>query len=209
MAAGETDLPEIAALIVSAPVLVTMNTGPAHFAAALCTPVVDLYALTNLQHAPWWGRVRFRDVPYRVCLKSVCPEGHHSCFAGIGGRLVGATALEAAAGRARRGRGKRPARAGAVIVVPPVRRLLVVGLPGGLGDVAEARPMFQALARSHPRARVKVLAFASGAALLADDPHVDAVQVAPAGGARAAVAATLANEWDLVVRPPITTGSAR
>ncbi|WP_299652662.1 hypothetical protein [uncultured Jannaschia sp.] len=70
-------------------------------------------------------------------------------------------------------------------MAPPVRRLLVVGLPGGLGDVAEALPIILALARSHPRARAKVLAFASGAALLADDPHVDSARVAAAGGARA------------------------
>ncbi|WP_299842001.1 glycosyltransferase family 9 protein [uncultured Jannaschia sp.] len=103
VAAGETNLPEFAALIVRAPVLVTMNTGPAHLAAALGTPVVDLYVLTNLQHAPWRGRGRgrFRDVPCHVCLQSVCSEGHHRCLAGIGAGAVGVAAREVPAGGAR------------------------------------------------------------------------------------------------------------
>jgi len=44
--------------------------------------VVDLYALTNLQHTPWQvpHRVLYHDVPCRLCYKSVCPEGHHNCL---------------------------------------------------------------------------------------------------------------------------------
>ncbi|EKE43844.1 ADP-heptose--LPS heptosyltransferase II [Oceaniovalibus guishaninsula JLT2003] len=101
-ATGPMELPDLAALIARAPVLVTNNTGPAHLAAALGTPVVDLYALTNLQHAPWKakGRVLFRDVPCRVCLKSVCPEGHHRCLADIDPAEVAAAALECAGGAA-------------------------------------------------------------------------------------------------------------
>ncbi|WP_299652659.1 glycosyltransferase family 9 protein [uncultured Jannaschia sp.] len=98
VAAGETNLPELAALIVRAPVLVTMNIGPAHLAAALGTPVVDLYALTNLQHAPWRGRGLFRGGLCRVCLKSVCFEGHHRCLAGIEVGSVVAAVREAPAG---------------------------------------------------------------------------------------------------------------
>src|SRR2546425_4889283 len=33
--------------------LISNNTGPVHIAAAVGTPVVDLYALTNPQHTPW------------------------------------------------------------------------------------------------------------------------------------------------------------
>ncbi len=73
---------ELAALIAAAPVLITNNTGPAHIAAAVGTPVVDLYALTNPQHTPWRvpQRVLNFDVPCRNCLKSICPEGHHDCL---------------------------------------------------------------------------------------------------------------------------------
>jgi ADP-heptose:LPS heptosyltransferase len=50
---GGLDLGELAALIALAPVLIANNSGPAHVAAAVGTPVVDLYALTNPQHTPW------------------------------------------------------------------------------------------------------------------------------------------------------------
>jgi lipopolysaccharide heptosyltransferase II len=80
--AGRLDLGELAALIARAPVLIVNNTGPAHIAAAVGTPVVDLYALTNLQHTPWGipSRVLYHDVPCKPCYKSVCPLGHHDCL---------------------------------------------------------------------------------------------------------------------------------
>jgi ADP-heptose:LPS heptosyltransferase len=81
-AVGLFDLEELAALIKMAPLLVSNNTGPVHIAAAVGTPVVDLYALTNPQHTPWMvqHRVLSHDVPCRNCYKSVCPEGHHQCL---------------------------------------------------------------------------------------------------------------------------------
>ena len=80
--AGSLDLEEMAALVSLAPLLVSNNTGPVHMAAALGTPVVDIYALTNPQHTPWLvpHRVLSHDVPCRYCYKSVCPEGHHDCL---------------------------------------------------------------------------------------------------------------------------------
>jgi lipopolysaccharide heptosyltransferase II len=80
--AGELSLAELAALIETAPLLISNNTGPVHIAAALGTPVVDLYALTNPQHTPWLvpSRVLSHDVPCRNCFKSVCPMGHHNCL---------------------------------------------------------------------------------------------------------------------------------
>jgi ADP-heptose:LPS heptosyltransferase len=80
--AGRLDVGELAALIEGAPLLLANNTGPAHIAAAMGTPVVVLYALTNPQHTPWRARARVlsHDVPCRHCLKSVCPQGHHDCL---------------------------------------------------------------------------------------------------------------------------------
>jgi lipopolysaccharide heptosyltransferase II len=80
--AGELDLAALAALIERAPLLVANNTGPVHIAAAVGTPVVDLYALTNPQHTPWGvpNRVLFHDVPCKYCYKSICPQGHHDCL---------------------------------------------------------------------------------------------------------------------------------
>src|SRR5690606_2298598 len=51
--AGELDLGQFAALLQRASLLISNNSGPVHMAAATGTPVVDLYALTNLQHTPW------------------------------------------------------------------------------------------------------------------------------------------------------------
>lgn len=94
--AGELDLQGLAAVLSAARVLVTNNTGPAHLAAAVGTPVVDLYALTNPQHAPWRvpSRVLFHDVPCRFCYKSSCPRGHHACLEMVEPREVAEAAMD-------------------------------------------------------------------------------------------------------------------
>uniref|UniRef100_B8HSR7 lipopolysaccharide heptosyltransferase II n=1 Tax=Cyanothece sp. (strain PCC 7425 / ATCC 29141) TaxID=395961 RepID=B8HSR7_CYAP4 len=76
------NLAELAALIALSPLLITNNTGPAHLAAAVGTPVIDLYALTNPQHTPWQvpHRVLFHDVDCKYCFKSICPQQHHHCL---------------------------------------------------------------------------------------------------------------------------------
>jgi lipopolysaccharide heptosyltransferase II len=80
--AGQLDLGQLGAAIRLAAVVVSNNTGPAHMAAAIGTPLVALYALTNPQHTPWQveNRLLFHDVPCRFCYKSVCPQGHHDCL---------------------------------------------------------------------------------------------------------------------------------
>lgn len=82
---GELDVQRLAALVALAPVLLSNNSGPAHLAAAVGTPVVDVYALTNPQHTPWAvpHRVLFHDMPCRFCYRSVCPEAHHACLTRI------------------------------------------------------------------------------------------------------------------------------
>jgi lipopolysaccharide heptosyltransferase II len=93
---GRLELAELAALIAEADLLISNNTGPAHIAAAVDTPVVDLYALTNPQHTPWQvrSRVLFHDVPCRNCYKSVCPAGHHDCLRRVPPENVAAAARE-------------------------------------------------------------------------------------------------------------------
>ena len=93
---GTLGLGDLAALIAAAPVLITNNSGPAHLAAAVGTPVVDVYALTNLQHAPWGvpSRVVTHDVPCKGCLRSTCPLKHHACLMGVEPGDVVAAALE-------------------------------------------------------------------------------------------------------------------
>ena len=83
--ACEPTVPELAALLAQASAVISNNSFAAHLAAAVGTPVVDLYALTNPQHTPWGvpHRVLSRDVECRFCFKSVCPAGHHRCLAGV------------------------------------------------------------------------------------------------------------------------------
>ncbi len=79
---GPPTLGELGAALQLAAVAVLNNSGPGHMAAAIGTPVVSLYALTNPQHTPWQvsSRVLFHDVPCRFCYKSQCPLGHHDCM---------------------------------------------------------------------------------------------------------------------------------
>jgi ADP-heptose:LPS heptosyltransferase len=94
--AGQLSLGELGAALRLAAVALTNNSGPAHVAAAVGTPVVDLYALTNPQHTPWRvrSRVLFHDVPCRFCFKSACPAGHHACLAGVEPERVVEAVLE-------------------------------------------------------------------------------------------------------------------
>ena len=94
--AGRLDLDELGALLARADVVISNNTGPAHIAAAVGTPVVDLYALTNPQHTPWGvqHRVLYHDVPCRYCYKSVCPAGHHDCLRAVEPVAVAEAAVE-------------------------------------------------------------------------------------------------------------------
>jgi len=63
--AGLFTIDELIALVANTSVLLSVNTGPVHIAAAVNTPVVVLYALTNPQHTPWkvLNKVLYFDVP--------------------------------------------------------------------------------------------------------------------------------------------------
>jgi ADP-heptose:LPS heptosyltransferase len=53
--AGILTLAEFIHLIKMAPLVISVNTSTIHLAAAVQTPVIVLYALTNPQHTPWRG----------------------------------------------------------------------------------------------------------------------------------------------------------
>jgi len=74
--AGKLTLGELIGLIDAAPMLITNNTGTAHIAAAVKTPVVVLYAHTNPQHTPWKtpNRVLYFDVPLSARSKNTLLE---------------------------------------------------------------------------------------------------------------------------------------
>ncbi|WP_186774425.1 glycosyltransferase family 9 protein [Chitinophaga pinensis] len=59
-------------LIAHAPLLVSVNTGTVHIAAAVQTPVLVVYALTNPQHIPWavTNEVLYFDVPENMQSKN-------------------------------------------------------------------------------------------------------------------------------------------
>jgi ADP-heptose:LPS heptosyltransferase len=85
---GRTDLPGLAGVLAAARVAVVGNTGPAHLAAAVGTPVVSLYALT-VPPARWrpWAvphELLCVDVPCAGCRARVCPVEGHPCLEGVG-----------------------------------------------------------------------------------------------------------------------------
>ena len=104
---GRLTVGELGALIDRAGLLISNSSGPVHLAAALGTPVVDLYALTNPQHTPWQvpSRVLFHDVPCRYCMKSVCPQQHHACLRRVSPGEIVESALQLlhSPGRGRKG----------------------------------------------------------------------------------------------------------
>ncbi len=78
--AGALSFPEFCALIETADLTLTNNTGPMHISAAVKTPVVALFALTNPpeQWGPWHVRYRqlYHDVLCRICYSRICPYEH-------------------------------------------------------------------------------------------------------------------------------------
>jgi lipopolysaccharide heptosyltransferase II len=108
---GKLNVPQLAALLSQAPLLLANNTGPVHLAAGVGTPVVNLYALTNPQHTPWRipSRVLSFDVPCKNCYRSVCPEGHHACLRNVSPREVVAAVLDLLETRVELRRSKRVA----------------------------------------------------------------------------------------------------
>ncbi|WP_432573108.1 glycosyltransferase family 9 protein [Kineococcus sp. SYSU DK005] len=98
---GRTDLPGLAAVLAAADAVVVGNTGPAHLAAAVGTPVVSLFA--PVVPAQRWGphgvpHVLLGDqgAPCRGTRARECPVPGHPCLAGVGAREVVA-AVEALA----------------------------------------------------------------------------------------------------------------
>jgi ADP-heptose:LPS heptosyltransferase len=82
---GRTSLPELAAVLSGARVVVAPNTGPAHLAAAAGTPVVSLFAPVVPQErwAPYGvPTVVLGDqhAPCRATRARTCPVSGHPCL---------------------------------------------------------------------------------------------------------------------------------
>ncbi len=115
--AGALSFPAMCALVEGTDLTITNNTGPMHIAAAVKTPVVALFALTNPpeQWGPWHvpRRQLYHDVPCRICYHRVCPYAHE-CLTLVSPETVVAAAAELlieapSAGGTQQKRGEEPA----------------------------------------------------------------------------------------------------
>ncbi|HWH01757.1 MAG TPA: HAD-IIIA family hydrolase, partial [Pilimelia sp.] len=85
---GRTSMPVLAAVLARAACAVVGNTGPAHLAAAVRTPVVSLFAPTVPfgQWGPYrvpWVRLGDAAAACRHSRAARCPVAGHPCLAGI------------------------------------------------------------------------------------------------------------------------------
>jgi ADP-heptose:LPS heptosyltransferase len=103
---GTLDVPGLARVLAAADCVVTGNTGPAHLAAAVGTPVVSLFPPT-VPAARWrpWGvphaLLGDQTVTCAGCRARTCPFPGHPCLQGVGVADVLA-ALDELAGAPRR-----------------------------------------------------------------------------------------------------------
>ncbi len=102
--AGTLPFPLFCALLKMADLTITNNTGPMHVSAAVKTPVIALFALTNPpeQWGPWHvpHRQLYHDVSCRICYSRVCPYQHECLRLVSPAMVVNATAdLLAEAGK--------------------------------------------------------------------------------------------------------------
>jgi histidinol-phosphate phosphatase family protein len=103
---GRTSWAELAGVFAGAACVVVANTGPAHLAAAVGTPVVSLFAPTVDfgQWAPYrvpLVRLGTADAGCRGSRATVCPVPDHPCLAGIDPDAVVAAVTTLTAGRCR------------------------------------------------------------------------------------------------------------
>ncbi|MGC0208825.1 glycosyltransferase family 9 protein [Streptomyces levis] len=86
---GATDLPQLAGVLAGAQAVVAGNTGPAHLAAAVGTPVVSLFApvVPAERWAPYGVPHLLLGDPHAACADTRarhCPVPGHPCLDGIG-----------------------------------------------------------------------------------------------------------------------------
>ena len=95
---GKTSLVELGSLLQEMDLVLTVDTGPMHLAAALGRPVLALFGPTNPRRTgPYGPRHRVltaADLACRPCYEDICRNGKPDCMAGITPECVAATALE-------------------------------------------------------------------------------------------------------------------
>ncbi|SMH47182.1 ADP-heptose:LPS heptosyltransferase [Rathayibacter oskolensis] len=95
---GVTDFAGAAEVLARADVVISGNTGPAHLAAAVGTPVVSLFApvVPAIRWAPYGVPVELLGDQHAPCAGSrarVCPVPGHPCLAGVSAEEAVAAAL--------------------------------------------------------------------------------------------------------------------
>ena len=85
---GRTDLKTLAGVLAGAEALVTGNTGPAHLAAAVGTPVACLFSpvVPEIRWAPYGVPLEIlgdQDAPCRLSRATECPVPGHPCLASV------------------------------------------------------------------------------------------------------------------------------
>lgn len=80
--AGLLDIENFITLLSISNMLISNNSGPVHMSAGVGTPVVVLYALTNIQHTPWKipNQVIFFDSICTDCKRGMCFISHKSKY---------------------------------------------------------------------------------------------------------------------------------
>lgn len=97
--AGVCSLPELAGVLAGADVVIVGNTGPAHLAAAVGTPVVSLFSpvVPAARWQPYGVAMRLlgdQMAPCRGTRARTCPVPGHPCLADVTPEAVVAAALE-------------------------------------------------------------------------------------------------------------------
>jgi ADP-heptose:LPS heptosyltransferase len=100
---GRLDLPGLAAVLRDARVVISGNTGPAHLAAAVGTPIVSLFApvVPAVRWAPYGVPIALLGDQSAPCAGSrarLCPVPGHPCLAGVTPTDVVAAAERLASG---------------------------------------------------------------------------------------------------------------
>ena len=85
IAAGKTDIKCLAALLKEVDVLISVDTGTVHVAAAVNTPVIGLYGATPHFWEPWQTKkvIIRKDIECAPCDKLKCPRGEAECMSFI------------------------------------------------------------------------------------------------------------------------------
>lgn len=105
--AGACSLPQLAAVLAGASAVVVGNTGPAHLAAAVGTPIVSLFSpvVPAVRWRPYGVPQRLlgdQEAPCRGSRARICPVPGHPCLAGVTPDEVVSAALELEAESGRR-----------------------------------------------------------------------------------------------------------